>query len=50
MYDEAGRLIKSELSLKGTKVEVNLSSIQTGNYVVSIETEKQTVSKKLIKQ
>ncbi|MBT2619267.1 T9SS type A sorting domain-containing protein [Chryseobacterium sp. ISL-6] len=50
MYDEAGRLVLSSSSLKGNKLEVNLSSIQTGNYVVSVETEKQTVTKKLIKQ
>ncbi|MFP7655005.1 CUB domain-containing protein [Chryseobacterium proteolyticum] len=50
MYDEAGRLVLSSDSLKGNKSEVNISSIQTGNYVVSVETEKQTVIKKLIKQ
>jgi hypothetical protein len=50
IYDEAGRLIKSEPSLKGTKFEVNISSMQTGNYVVTVETEKQKVTKKLIKQ
>ncbi|WP_237390902.1 T9SS type A sorting domain-containing protein [Chryseobacterium sp. KMC2] len=50
IFDEAGRLVSSASSLKGNKTEVNLSSIQTGNYVISIETEKQTVNKKLIKQ
>jgi hypothetical protein len=50
IYDEAGRLIISKTSLKGNKQEVNISSIQTGNYVVSVETDKQTVAKKLIKQ
>lgn len=50
IYDEAGRLILSDSSLKGTQYEVNLSSVQTGNYVISIEAEKQTISKKLIKQ
>ncbi|ASK29474.1 zinc metalloprotease [Chryseobacterium sp. T16E-39] len=50
MYDEAGRLVLSSSSLKGNKQEVNISSIQTGNYVVSVETEKQTVTKKLVKQ
>jgi hypothetical protein len=50
IYDEAGRLIKSDSSLKGTKFEVNISSMQTGNYVVTVETEKQKVTKKLIKQ
>lgn len=50
IYDEAGRLIHSASSLKGNKVEVNISSLQTGNYLVTVETEKQTVNKKLIKQ
>lgn len=50
IYNESGRLIQSASSLKGNKIEVNLSSIQAGNYVVSIETEKQTINKKLLKQ
>ncbi|WP_330746547.1 T9SS type A sorting domain-containing protein [Chryseobacterium sp. CP-77] len=50
IFDEAGRLVTSTSSLKGNKTEINLSSIKTGNYVISIETEKQTVNKKLIKQ
>ncbi|SIQ03728.1 M12 family metallo-peptidase [Chryseobacterium sp. RU33C] len=50
IYDEAGRLIISDSSLKGNKQEINLSSIQTGNYVITVETEKQTINKKLIKQ
>jgi hypothetical protein len=50
IYDEAGRLVASDSSLKGNKQEINLSSIQTGNYVITVETEKQTVNKKLIKQ
>lgn len=50
IYDEAGRLIISDSSLKGNKKEVDLSSIQTGNYVITIETEKQTINKKLIKE
>lgn len=50
MYDEAGRLVTSASSLRGNKTEINLSSMQTGNYVISIETENQTINKKLIKQ
>ncbi len=50
IYDEAGRLINSASSLKGSKVEVNISSLQTGNYMVTVETDKQTINKKLIKQ
>ncbi|GAA5101504.1 M12 family metallo-peptidase [Chryseobacterium ginsengisoli] len=50
IFDEAGRLIKSESSLKGNKFDVNISSMQTGNYVVTVETEKQKITKKLIKQ
>ncbi|WP_454045593.1 T9SS type A sorting domain-containing protein [Chryseobacterium sp. Marseille-Q8038] len=43
-------MLSSKERLKGNKQEINLSSIQTGNYVITIETEKQTISKKLIKQ
>lgn len=50
IYDESGRLVGSDSSLKGNKHEVNLSSIQAGNYVITVETIKQTVNKKLIKQ
>lgn len=50
IYDEAGRLIRSESSLKGNKLDVNISSMQTGNYVVTVETEKQKITKKLMKQ
>jgi len=50
IYDEAGRLVKSQSSLKGFKQEVDLSSMQTGNYVIRIETQKEKVIKKLIKQ
>ncbi|KMQ64998.1 zinc metalloprotease [Chryseobacterium angstadtii] len=49
VYDESGRLVLSASSLKGNKQEINLSSIQTGNYIVTVETDKQTVNKKLIK-
>lgn len=50
IYDESGRLIMSSSSLKGHIQEINLSSIQTGNYIITIETAKQTIMKKLIKQ
>lgn len=50
IYDEAGRLMLSSSSLKGNKEKVKLSTIQTGAYIITIETEKQTVNKKLIKQ
>ncbi|KMQ67294.1 hypothetical protein ACM39_14170 [Chryseobacterium sp. FH2] len=50
IFDASGRLITSASSLKGNNAEVNLSSVQTGNYVITVETEKQTVTKKLIKQ
>ena len=50
IYDESGRMVISDISLKGNKQEISLSAIQTGNYVITIETEKQTVNKKLIKQ
>lgn len=50
MYDEAGRLIRSESISKGNRTEINISSVQTGNYVITVETDKQKVTKKLIKQ
>nr|WP_315032234.1 T9SS type A sorting domain-containing protein [uncultured Chryseobacterium sp.] len=50
IFDEAGRLITFTNSLNGNKAEINLSSLQTGNYLITIETVKQTVNKKLIKQ
>ncbi|WP_312303085.1 T9SS type A sorting domain-containing protein [Chryseobacterium sp.] len=50
IYDESGRLVTADSSLKGNKQDINLSAIQTGNYVITIETEKQTINKKLIKQ
>ena len=49
IFDKAGRLLISS-PLKGNKQEVNLSSLKTGNYVISIETEYKTVNRKLIKQ
>ncbi|GEN74698.1 M12 family metallo-peptidase [Chryseobacterium hagamense] len=50
IYDEAGRLIRSESSLKGYKLDINISLMQTGNYIVTVETEKRTITRKLIKQ
>ncbi|MFZ4928754.1 M12 family metallo-peptidase [Chryseobacterium sp. Mn2064] len=50
IYDEAGRLVSSASSLKGNKQEINITSLQTGNYVITVETETQTINKKLIKQ
>lgn len=50
IYDETGKLVKSASSLKGNRLEISLSSIQTGNYVISLETHKQIVNKRLIKQ
>ncbi|MBB4805595.1 hypothetical protein HNP38_000867 [Chryseobacterium defluvii] len=50
IFDESGRLVISASSVKGNKQEVNVSSLLKGNYIVSVETEKQIVNKKLIKQ
>lgn len=50
IFDEAGRLVKYGSSLKGSRIDINISSMKTGNYVVTVETEKQKVTKKLIKQ
>ncbi|WP_228443195.1 T9SS type A sorting domain-containing protein [Chryseobacterium nematophagum] len=49
VFDESGKLILFS-SLNGNEKEINLSSLKTGNYIISIETEKQTTSKKFIKQ
>ncbi|RNA61061.1 T9SS C-terminal target domain-containing protein [Chryseobacterium nematophagum] len=49
ILDESGRHILSS-SLKGNKQNVDLSSIKSGHYVVSVETEKQTINTKLIKE
>ncbi|RNA61060.1 T9SS C-terminal target domain-containing protein [Chryseobacterium nematophagum] len=49
IFDESGRLILSS-SLKGNGQNVNLSSIKSGNYIISVETEKQMISTKLIKK
>lgn len=50
IYDESGRLVSSLSSLKENKVELNISLFETGNYLLSVETEKHVVTKKLIKQ
>ncbi|CAA7196679.1 T9SS type A sorting domain-containing protein [Chryseobacterium potabilaquae] len=49
IIDGSGKLVLSS-SLKGNKQEVNLSSVQTGTYVISVETDKQRVALKLIKE
>lgn len=49
IFDESGREISSSL-LKGTQDEVNMSSALPGNYTIIIETEKQKITKKLLKQ
>ncbi|WP_081414011.1 T9SS type A sorting domain-containing protein [Chryseobacterium daeguense] len=48
IYDQSGREIMGS-SLKGTEQEVNISSLTTGTYTVSVETEHQKVNKKIIK-
>lgn len=50
VFDESGKLVISSSSLKGNKREVDISSIKTGNYIVTVETENQKVNKKLIKE
>lgn len=50
IFDEAGRLVKSESSLNTDKKEINITSLLIGNYIISVETKTQTVSKKLIKK
>lgn len=50
VFDESGKLVISSSSLKGNKHEVDISSIKTGNYIVTVETENQKVNKKFIKE
>ncbi|CAA7387083.1 M12 family metallo-peptidase [Chryseobacterium fistulae] len=49
IYDGTGRIIISSSLLKGNKIDVDLSSIKEGNYLITIETEKQIIQEKLIK-
>ncbi|RNA62466.1 T9SS C-terminal target domain-containing protein [Chryseobacterium nematophagum] len=49
VFTESGRLIHSA-PLKGNKQEINLSSLETGSYMLSVETEKQKINKKIIKR
>ncbi|CAA7196043.1 T9SS type A sorting domain-containing protein [Chryseobacterium potabilaquae] len=49
VFTESGRLIHSA-PLKGNKQELNLSSLEAGYYMLSVETEKQKVNKKIIKR
>ncbi|RNA63611.1 T9SS C-terminal target domain-containing protein [Chryseobacterium nematophagum] len=48
IFDEAGKLISSA-PLGINKKEVNMSGIMPGNYIISVETQTQTVNKKIIK-
>ncbi|WP_081414012.1 T9SS type A sorting domain-containing protein [Chryseobacterium daeguense] len=48
IYDQSGREIMGS-SLKGTEQDVNISSLTTGTYTVSVETEHQKVNKKIVK-
>ncbi|RNA62841.1 T9SS C-terminal target domain-containing protein [Chryseobacterium nematophagum] len=49
VFDKTGTLTLFS-SLNGNETEIHLSLLKTGNYIISIETEKQTVNKKFIKQ
>jgi hypothetical protein len=48
LYDQSGRALMGS-SLKGTEQEVDISSLTTGTYTVSVETEHQKVNKKIVK-
>ncbi|CAA7386887.1 zinc-dependent metalloprotease [Chryseobacterium fistulae] len=50
IYDESGRLVLSSSVLSGNNIKVDLSSINTGSYIISIETERETINEKLIKR
>lgn len=50
VFDGLGELVMSSSSLKGSKHEVDISSIKTGSYIITVETENQKVNKKFIKE
>ncbi|CAA7393196.1 T9SS type A sorting domain-containing protein [Chryseobacterium fistulae] len=49
IFDQTGRVVAPSTSIKGNQQEINLSYIEKGNYVISIETENEIVNKKFIK-
>ncbi|RNA62826.1 T9SS C-terminal target domain-containing protein [Chryseobacterium nematophagum] len=49
IFDQTGRVVTPSTSIKGTQQEINLSYVEKGNYVISIETENERVNKKFIK-
>lgn len=50
VYDAAGKLVKAENNLNLREAKVDLSSYPAGNYLISITTEKETITKQVIKK
>ena len=49
IFDEAGRLILEDNKLSGNQLEINVSTLLKGNYVISLETQNESFTKKFIK-
>ncbi|CAA7197062.1 T9SS type A sorting domain-containing protein [Chryseobacterium potabilaquae] len=49
IFDTSGKLILSS-PLTGNKKEINLLNVKSGNYVIAVETQTQTINKKITKQ
>lgn len=50
IHDASGRLINKESQLKATQQKIDLSKKESGTYMITIKTEKETVTKKIIKK
>ena len=50
VFDNSGKLIKTFDSDSVSKNNYDVSKLKTGNYVIQIKTEKEILSKKLIKE
>lgn len=50
LFDNSGKLIQEFDAVAITKNEFNIAKLKVGNYVVIIKTEKESISKKIIKQ
>ena len=49
VYDVTGKLVKKSSKMNSAQEKLDLSTYPSGTYVVSVTTEKETVTKKVIK-
>ena len=49
IHDASGRLINKDSQLKATKQKIDLSKKKSGTYLITIKTDNETVTKKIIK-